>query len=86
MAETAKHVYKFSDIDDQIVCYFKNDDDGFWYLHLPDCGLGNLANHKIEEHEDGTISVTPSILVTGHEDGKSTQRHGYLTRGVWNEC
>jgi len=47
--------------------YWKTDD--VWYLHLPDAredaefdGLtANLSNHTIEEHEDGTISVTPSI-------------------------
>ena len=40
----------------------------------------------VEEHEDGTISVTPSILVDGHNEGEKTQRHGYLTRGIWTEC
>lgn len=40
----------------------------------------SLARHDVVEHEDGTISVTPSILVNrGHLDSW----HGYLTRGVW---
>jgi hypothetical protein len=38
--------------------------------------------HTIVEHEDGTITVSPSILVTGSH-GK--QWHGYLERGVWRE-
>lgn len=42
-----------------------------------------LKNHVIVEHEDGTITVTPSILANG---GKKNGWHGYLTKGVWNVC
>ncbi len=80
----AKRISGYSELDDTSYCYFKIED--IWYLYLPGCGLGNLANHKVEEHEDGTISVTPSILVTGHDSGKQTQVHGYLTRGEWKDC
>jgi hypothetical protein len=69
-----------------MICYWKHNETGEWYIHFPTVDgnglLGNLANHTIEEHEDGTISVTPSILTTGH----NVQRHGYLTKGIWNEC
>jgi hypothetical protein len=80
----ALRVKDFSELDDTKLCYFK--DAGIWYLYLPGCGLANLERHKIEEHEDGTISVTPSILLTGHESGKPVQKHGYFTRGVWKEA
>jgi hypothetical protein len=43
---------------------------------------GNLSNHGVIEHDDGTITVSPSILITRH-DG---QWHGYLVRGVWSLC
>lgn len=58
--------------------------DGNWYCRVPapGFGAGNLSKHQVEEHEDGTITVSPSILVTGH-DGK--QWHGYLERGIWRE-
>lgn len=46
----------------------------------PEGAHGNLTRHDVVEHEDGTITVTPSILITG---GGSW--HGYLTRGVWSE-
>ena len=45
----------------------------------------NLAGHKIIEHEDGTITVSPSILITtGRESGRK-QWHGYLEKGVWRQ-
>lgn len=85
MSEQAQKVADFDSVDESKFCYFKH--KGAWYLNLPDCGLANLANHAIEEHEDGTISATPSILVKGHKDnGEPVERHGYLTKGVWSEC
>lgn len=48
---------------------------------------GNLANHTVREHEDGTISVLPgdgssnSILITG---AHGRQYHGYIRGGVWD--
>lgn len=48
--------------------------------------------HEIEEHEDGTITVTPSILMretvqTLHAPGGTIVAfagwHGWLERGVW---
>lgn len=65
--------------------------DGKWLAHAP-VELGgpvwlNRPGHewKIEEHEDGTISVTPSIRILDG-DGKPDIWHGYLTRGVWRAC
>lgn len=58
--------------------------DGKWFMRVPSpgFGMGSLNNHDVTEHEDGTITVSPSILCTGH-NGK--QWHGYLERGVWRE-
>jgi hypothetical protein len=55
--------------------------DGTWYAETPTGLLAWLKNHQVIENEDGTISVTPSILVTGE-----TTWHGYLTKGIWKEC
>jgi hypothetical protein len=41
---------------------------------------GNLSGHSVVEHEDGTITVSPSILITEPNVG---QWHGFLERGVW---
>lgn len=55
-----------------------------WYAMTPNGLLGNLTEHEVTEHEDGTITVSPSILVT--LDYKGQQWHGYLHHGVWNEA
>ncbi len=85
MTVTARRIEKFEELDDTKMSYWA-DAAGTWWLYLPGCGLGNLANHQVEEHEDHTITVRPSILVTGHDSGAKTVRHGYLTRGVWEDC
>lgn len=54
-----------------------------WMLHLGGYTIGNLSRHDVEEHEDGTITVSPSILVTARG---MPRRHGYLRRGVWEPC
>lgn len=61
------------------VAWRKGGDDN-WYAVPPDTDLvANLSAHKIEEHEDGTITVAPSILV---QNGKESW-HGFLKRGLW---
>ncbi len=45
--------------------------------------LANLSNHKITEHDDGTITVEPSILVSLKHRG--LEWHGYLERGIWKK-
>lgn len=61
--------------------------DGVWYICAPPEAFhgshGNLKNHKIVEHEDGTITASPSILL---EWGDGQSWHGYLERGVWKTC
>lgn len=52
-----------------------------WYVKTPNSHAGNLGAHEVVEHEDGTITVTPSILVSW-ADGEELY-HGYLTRGIW---
>jgi len=58
--------------------------DGKWWFRAPAGSIGGLSQgHGVEEHEDGTITVTGSILIKG---GGASEWHGYLTRGVWHEC
>lgn len=67
--------------------YGKHSDEK-WYAKTPNgytCGLGN---HSVIEHEDGTITVSPSILVStgpSKEEWKEVW-HGYLERGIWRTC
>lgn len=62
---------------------------GIWHCKppWPHAGLGGLRNHTVVEHSDGTITVTPSILVElPWGDPPVTFRwHGYLRAGVWEE-
>ena len=73
------------------------DDDGFLKLKPGDYGketngvwmarppgkvhMGCLVNHTVVEHADGTITVSPSILITQGD----VQWHGYLKQGIWEE-
>lgn len=61
-------------------------DDGStwcWYIRDPNGDASSIGfrKHAVTEYDDGTISVSPSI-VTPH--GK--RWHGFLTRGVWKSC
>lgn len=58
--------------------------DGIWYCRPPGNHMGSLANHEILEHDDGTITVSPSILI--YDNGLRRQWHGHLIKGEWQEC
>ncbi len=61
--------------------------DGGWYCCTPNGNMGNLGNHLVTEHPDGTITVSPSILVTVFAEGEEKELwHGYLEAGVWRHC
>ena len=62
-------------------CEYGKGRDGHWYARPPGMHMGSLANHDVTEHEDGTITVSPSIDITD-ENGRW---HGYLEKGVWRE-
>lgn len=63
--------------------YGRIKENGDWHACTPPGMLANLAAHDVVEHEDGTITASPSILVS---DGTGREWHGYLERGVWREC
>lgn len=57
-----------------------------WHGCAPNGEPCNLHGHKVIEHEDGTISVSPSIRITTSRDRGKTEIelwHGFLERGVW---
>jgi hypothetical protein len=57
--------------------------EGVWYAVTPNDHYANLAAHSVTEHEDGTITVSPSIRVY---DTERDLWHGFLERGVWRQC
>lgn len=63
--------------------------DGKWYLKPPPnkdgkSYVGVLGTHTVTVHDDGTITVTPSILQQWG-DGEEIW-HGFLEHGVWRSC
>jgi len=64
--------------------YGKSSDDT-WYCCVPFAGLPIVPlsiTHTVIEHEDGSITVDPSILSSA---GKGKVWHGRLEHGVWKE-
>jgi hypothetical protein len=57
-----------------------------WFVRDPSGVPGNLTNHTVVIHDDGTITVSPSILTTAHDGDRKALWHGWLERGVWREC
>lgn len=63
---------------------YGKDKNGKWFARAPKGHMGSLVNHDVTEHEDGTITVSPSILIVDGADKEIW--HGYLIKGVWKEC
>lgn len=70
--------------------YWKDTRNGYFYCACPvrdsEGGLviGGLGHHDITEHEDGTITVSPSILVSGGSGPVMKELyHGFLEHGIW---
>jgi hypothetical protein len=69
--------------------------NGNWWVCVPGeptQGGGRITgneddrpNWEVTEHEDGTITVSPSIQLTAKVDGVEQELyHGHLVEGVWN--
>ena len=57
---------------------------GHWECVTPNGLYGTLAGHHVVENGNGTITVSPSILVTLECAGNDRDAyHGYLTKGEW---
>ena len=79
----ARRIRGYEELDEEQICYWHT--DAGWLLYMPGCGIGGLKLHTVTENENGTITVQPSIKITGHKDGQPTEVHGYLTNGVWSD-
>lgn len=73
---------------DDIGGYCRRSGDGVWECVTPNGRVGGLDDHQVMEHEDGTITVSPSILVAAEQVGdvELPGWHGYLEHGTWREC
>lgn len=76
-------------LDDTSPHLYEQGDYGLWAGRWngrpphPEYLTANLAAHDVTEHADGTITVSPSILVQRGPGGPTW--HGWLERGVWRE-
>jgi hypothetical protein len=61
-----------------------SDGTSSWMVRTPNGHMGNLAKHEVTENEDGTITVSPSILVSNPQEGELY--HGFLRDGEWTEA
>lgn len=59
-----------------------------WIVRAPNGQVCSLnEKHGFTLHEDGTLTVTPSIKITTLGRGEGDELwHGYLERGVWRTC
>lgn len=70
--------------------------NGHWRGCTPNGEHCNLQAHRVTEHEDGTITVNPSILISitypddgvdrGRPPGRYELWHGWLEHGYWRSC
>ena len=58
--------------------------DGSWSVRPPGQHVGSVRDHTVTEHDDGTITVSPSIRLPNLK-GDGDAWHGYLERGEWRE-
>lgn len=61
---------------------------GEFIIKSPNGIVASIRNHKIIEHDDGTITASPSILLTGYtypDRPGEVNWHGFLEKGVWRE-
>lgn len=70
--------------------YFKL--GGEWLVRPPESALypttvcARITRHSVVEHADGTITVSPSILMgMAGDDSDFGKWHGFLEAGVWRE-
>jgi uncharacterized protein DUF6527 len=55
-----------------------------WVVTPNGNGPARLEGWDLTEHDDGTITVSPSILA--HPSGNQPGWHGFLERGIWREA
>lgn len=76
--EPLDHPYDFAEGD------YAKASDGTWWFRPPGGEFGHLSKWTITEHEDGTITASPSILE--YNTDMSVRCHGFLERGMWRKA
>ena len=57
-----------------------------WMVMTPNGMLASLnTRYELVVEADGSLTVSPSILVTNDWESRGRTYHGYLERGIWWE-
>jgi hypothetical protein len=71
----------------------RRDGEWVWMGRTPNGLLGDFSEHDVVEHDDGMITVTPSvvsdfIIVDDDADERlpGAVWHGYLEHGIWRSA
>lgn len=64
---------------------YGKDIDGSWRAVSPNGHLANLGAHQVTEHEDGSITVSPSIGIF-YQSLTEFAYHGFLEKGIWRDA
>lgn len=60
---------------------------GGWYACTPCGNLANLTGHKASVETDGSLTISPSIMVWANRNGGKIELfHGWLEKGVWRDA
>lgn len=54
-----------------------------WLVSYGTCGALREGVHTVEEHDDGTITVSPSLVMPASREGE--RWHGWLRHGVFED-
>ncbi len=67
-------------------CFRQDESEGrlLWVVCPNGNGPARLEGWDVTEHDDGTVTVAPSILA--HKGGVHEEWHGWLRLGVWSEA
>lgn len=76
--------------------WHRHEGTGEWWVCPPGRHWARIPNHQVVEHDDDTITVSPSIFYNQGADERwggdqpmpeaARPWHGYLERGVFREC
>lgn len=66
--------------------YWYSKSEEIWQGNTPNGMRVNLRKHEVVENEDGTITVSPSILAWQDRASGRREWHGYLENGIWREA
>lgn len=82
LEEDVTKPFRWDDIQSGDYWFVTHMDHRDLWFRDPNGNVGRCCKHTLTEHEDGTVTVEPSIL---DRDVDGTELfHGWLRRGIWS--